>query len=145
MAVSQKVDLIEQNQGHFRTQCTRISLNPLTNPRRFSGCCKVLSVLLLSLLILIFYYYCSIPVNLRTCIECALQFIPAGFSKMKTAGCVTWLSGTGPEISAVDQVGMGLNFSPATALNLHLLARSAFLSSRWLGTEEAFLEDSVFF
>ena len=41
IAVSQKVDLIEQNQCDIRTQNTKISLNQLRNPWRFFGCYPV--------------------------------------------------------------------------------------------------------
>ncbi|CAB0010861.1 unnamed protein product, partial [Nesidiocoris tenuis] len=41
MAVSQKVDLIEQNQGDIWNQNTKISLKMLRNPGRFFGCYPV--------------------------------------------------------------------------------------------------------
>jgi hypothetical protein len=36
ISVAQNPDLIEQNQGHFRTQSIKISLIQLENPGRFS-------------------------------------------------------------------------------------------------------------
>ena len=45
MAVSPKIDLIEQNECDIRTQNTKISLNQFRNPLRFFGCYPVLSFL----------------------------------------------------------------------------------------------------